>query len=234
MLGHGEGANVALLAAASKQRPPAFVVSLAGYGQPGYDVLLRQQGEIMRLIGADPNQVKAARELYTRTVDVIRQTPDNAAARAKIAVLLTSANSGIDANMAKARAIQLTSPWSRFFFDFDPKATLRDVQAPVLLLNGTADLQVSASRNMPVLHRGLNRTKQGVTSRRLAGVNHLFQPAPGEWPLVNGAAKPVFSPEALKLILSWVSHEARPPATSAPAVTKPSFVRKLALARAGS
>nr|GFC84485.1 hypothetical protein [Tanacetum cinerariifolium] len=53
LLGHGEGANVALLAAAQPQNAPAFVVSLAGYGQPGRDVLRRQQGEIMRLIGTD-------------------------------------------------------------------------------------------------------------------------------------------------------------------------------------
>ena len=34
LLGHGEGANVALLAAATPDHAPAFVVSLAGYGQP--------------------------------------------------------------------------------------------------------------------------------------------------------------------------------------------------------
>ena len=51
LLGHGEGANVALLTAAAPGRAPAFVVSLAGYGQPGDEVLLRQQGEIMRLLG---------------------------------------------------------------------------------------------------------------------------------------------------------------------------------------
>jgi fermentation-respiration switch protein FrsA (DUF1100 family) len=203
------------------------VVSLAGYGQPGYNVLLRQQGEIMRLIGADPAQVKAARDLYSRTVTVIRETPDNTAARARVAALLGGANTGLDAGMARARATQLTSPWSRFFFDFDPTAKLSEVESSVLLLNGTADLQVSASRNLPVLYRTLHRTNRAVTSRRLVGVNHLFQAPPGEWPLVNGAPKPMFAPQALKVIHEWVRNETRLPGTAQPAMVKQPVVRKL-------
>lgn len=220
LMGHGEGANVALLAAAAAGRAPSFVVSLAGYGQPGYDVLLRQQGEIMRLIGADPAQVKAAQDVYQRTVGIIRQTPDNAVARTKVAALLTGANTGLDASMARARAVQLTSPWSRYFFDFDPQAKLDKVQCSVLLLNGTSDLQVSAKRNMTPLHKALHKAKRTVTSYKLAGVNHLFQPAPAQWPMVNGAQQAVFSPEALKLINTWVTTETQLPGGPLPVTVK--------------
>ena len=227
LLGHGEGANVALLAAATPGRTPSFVVSLAGYGQPGYEVLLRQQGEIMRLIGADLAQVKAAQDVYQRTVSVIRQTPDNAVARTKVASLLTGANTGLDASMARARALQLTSPWSRYFFDFDPQAKLDKVQCSVLLLNGTADLQVSPRRNMTSLHRALRRAKRKVPAYKLDGVNHLFQPAPAQWPIVNGAQQAVFSPEALKLIHNWVALETQLPSSPMPVTVKrPSTGRK--------
>ena len=228
LLGHGEGANVALLAAAATGRAPAFVVSLAGYGQPGYDVLLRQQGEIMRLIGADPAQVKAAQDVYHRTVGVIRQTPDNAQARAKVAALLTGANMGVDASMARARAVQLTSPWSRYFFDFNPQAKLDKVQCSVLLLNGTSDLQVSARRNMTPLYKALRHAKRTVVSYKLDGVNHLFQPAPAQWPMVNGAQQAVFSPEALKLIHNWVAVETQLPGGPLPVTVKrPGPARKV-------
>jgi len=227
LLGHGEGANVALLTAAEPGRAPAFVVSLAGYGQPGEEVLLRQQGEIMRLIGADPSQVKAAQEAYQRTVEVIRQTPDNAVARAKVAAMLTSTNAGIDAGMARARAAQLTSPWSRYFFDFDPQVQIAKVQCAVLLLNGTADLQVSAKRNMAPLQKALRHAHRRVTAYKLAGVNHLFQPAPAQWPLVNGVQEPTFSPEALKLIHGWVVLETQEPTVPLPVTVKhPGPVRK--------
>ncbi|MBO2012010.1 alpha/beta hydrolase family protein [Hymenobacter negativus] len=220
LLGHGEGANVALLAAATPGRVPAFVVSLAGYGQLGSEVLRRQQVEIMRLIGADPSQVKAAQDVYQRTVDVIRQTPDNAVARPKVASLLTGANMGIDANMARARAAQLTSPWSRYFFDFNPQAKLDKVQCSVLLLNGTSDLQVSTKRNMVPLYKALRHAKRSATEYKLDGINHLFQPAPSQWPMINGVQQAIFSPEGLKLIHTWVSQETRPPGDPLPVTVK--------------
>ena len=227
LLGHGEGANVALLAATVPVQAPAFVVSLAGYGQSGYDVLLRQQGEIMRLIGADPAQVKAAQDMYQRTVDIIRQTPDNAVARTKVAPLLGGTNTGVDAPMARARAVQLTSPWSRYFFDFDPQAQLSKVQCGVLLLNGTADLQVSARRNMTPLYKALRRAKRSATSYRLDGVNHLFQPAPTKWPMINGVQQATFSPEALKLIYNWIAVETKLPNAPLPVTVKrPAAIRK--------
>ena len=220
LLGHGEGANVALLAAAGPGRRPAFVVALAGYGQPGHEVLRRQQGEIMRLIGADPAQVKAAQDVYLRTVEVIRQTPDNALARTKVAALLSGTNTGLDAGMARARAVQLTTPWSRYFFDFDPQVQLSKVQCPVLLLNGTADLQASPRRDMAPLQRALRHAHCEVTAHRLAGVNHLFQPAPAQWPLVNGVQQATFSPEALQKIHDWVAVETTPPGTPLPVMAK--------------
>ena len=206
LLGHGEGGNVALLAANATRQAPNFVVSLAGYGQPGFDVLLRQQGEIMRLIGADAAEVKAAQDAYQRLVAIVRQTPNNDLARAKLATVLSSTNTGITVAMAHARAAQLTTPWSRYFFDFNPLNQLSKVECPVLLLNGTSDLQVSAKRNMTPLRRGL----PSVTAYRLDGVNHLFQPAPAQWPLVNGVQQPTFSPDALKKINDWVTLKTNP------------------------
>ena len=228
LIGHGEGANVALLTAAKPGRAPAFVVSLAGYGQLGYEVLLRQQGEIMRLIGSDPAQVKAAQVVFQRTVGIIRQTPDNATANTKIAALLTSTNTGIDPAMARARASQLTSPWARYFFDFDPRAQLAKVQCSVLLLNGTADLQVSARRNMKPLHRALHRAKRTVSEYKIIGANHLFQPIPSQWPIVNGVQQAVFSPVALQRIHKWVALETQLPGGPLPVTVKrPGAVRKV-------
>jgi alpha-beta hydrolase superfamily lysophospholipase len=201
LLGHGEGGNVALLAANASRQAPDFVVSLAAYGQPGFDVLLRQQGEIMRLIGSDAAEIKSAQDAYQRLVSIVRQTPNDELARAKLATVLSSTHSGITTSMAHARAVQLTSPWSRYFFDFNPLTHLTKVDCPVLLLNGTADLQVSAKRNMAPLRRGL----RSASAYRLDGVNHLFQAAPAQWPLVNGVQQPTFSPEALKKINEWVA-----------------------------
>jgi len=210
LLGHGEGANVALLAAADPTNEPAFVVSLAGYGQPGREVLRRQQSEIMRLIGADGNQIKAAQTLYDRVIEAVRQTPNTAAARTKVISLLRSSNSAMDEPMARARAAQLTSPWARFFIDFDPAARLSLTRCPVLLLNGTADLQVAAGRNMSILQKGLRQSSYGVEAHKLTGVNHSFQGDPATWPIVAGERQAAFSPEGLDIIRTWLLAHTKP------------------------
>jgi len=209
LIGHGEGANVALLAATESPGGPAFVASLAGYGQSGREVLKRQQGEILRLIGADGGQVKAAQSLYDQVVETLRQTPNTAAARTKIIALLRSTNTDIDEPMARARAVQLTSPWSRYFLDFDPASRLAQVKCPVLLLNGTADLQVSASRNLSALQKGLHQAHQSVQAHRLAGVNHWFQSDMTQWPIINGERQATFSPEGLNYLRDWLQERAR-------------------------
>ncbi|RPD46422.1 alpha/beta fold hydrolase [Hymenobacter sediminis] len=203
LVGHGEGGNVALLAAAEQQpATPAFVVSLSGYGVPGRDVIMRQQMEIMRLIGSNPAQVKAALELHKEMVEIIRQTPNDNQARGKVAATLRFNNTDLDPHMARARAVQLTSPWSRYFLDFDPTRSLPAVKCPVLLLGGGNDLQVDPAQNMAPLKKALRNAS--VRSQKLAGVNHWYQPEMKEWPLVNGEQQPVFSPKALTAIREWI------------------------------
>ncbi|MBT9394564.1 alpha/beta fold hydrolase [Hymenobacter sp. NST-14] len=228
LLGHGEGANVALLAAAQQQpATPAFVVSLAGYGVPGRDVIQRQQLEIMRLIGSNPAQVKAALEMNQEMIRIIRQTPNDNQARGKVAATLRFNNTDMDPHMARARAVQLTSPWSRYFLDFDPTRALPEVKCPVLLLGGSHDLQVDARQNIAPLKKGLKNAK--VTTTRLAGVNHWFQPEMKDWPLVDGEQQPTFSPKTLDVVREWIFANTERPAplpttggTQAEAAPKPS------------
>lgn len=211
LIGHGEGANVALLAAAQPEASrPAFVVSLAGYGLTGRAVLVRQQLEILRLIGANPAQVKAAMDFHERVIDIVRQTPNDNQARGKVAANLRLNNIDLDPQMARARAAQLTSPWARYFLDFDPSLKLADVKCPVLALNGTADLQVTPAQNLSILKKGLKNSQ--VKAKTLAGVNHWFQPDEKDWPLVNGTQQPTFSPKALDLVREWIFDNTTRPA----------------------
>ena len=224
MVGHGEGANVALLAGADKT-PPSFIVSLAGYGLSGPEVLKRQQVEIMRLIGANTQQVNSALQLHEQMLNIIRQTPNNDMARAKVSAMLRMSNADIDFTMVQARSRQLTSPWYRYFIDFDPQAKLGQVKCPVLALNGAADLLVPATKNLPTLQKGLKASgNRKVETHKLTGVNHWFQAAASDWPMVNGQVQPTFSPKALALIHGWVAQNSTTlpaPAAKAPVLAKP-------------
>lgn len=218
-IGHGEGANVALLAAADPgPAKPAFVVSMAGYGLPGRHVLTRQQLEIMRLIGASPAQVKASMALHAEMIDIIRQTPNDAQARGKVAATLRMSNTDLDPHMARARAVQLTSPWSRYFIDFEPTRKLPEVKCPVLAINGADDLQVEAVNNLAMLRKGL-RANRDVTTHRLIGVNHWLQPKMEDWAIVNGVQQPTFSPKALDIMREWIAKRTTQP-TAVPVTVK--------------
>ncbi|UOQ77786.1 hypothetical protein MUN84_03740 [Hymenobacter sp. 5516J-16] len=178
-------------------------MALAAHGLPGSDIVIQQQTNVLRSLGTDQAQVEQAVKRQQAMLEIIRQTPDDAQAQAIVANMLRQNNSSMDPAAAKASAAELTSARYRQFLSFNPIAKLPDVKCPVLLLNGTADLYVAADANMAPLAKGLKNNKS-VVSRKLPGVNHLFQPDPKEWPLVNGQAKEIFSPQAQEAIREWI------------------------------
>ncbi|MBD2770494.1 alpha/beta hydrolase [Hymenobacter sp. BT664] len=202
LVGHGEGGNVALLAA-TQPLPPAFVVALAAYGLPGREIVVQQQATTLRTLGTDAAQIEAATKRQQAMLEIIRQTSDNAQAQAIVANMLKQSNSAIDNATAQANAAEMTSPTYRYFLAFNPTDKLTAVSCPVLLLNGTADLAVNADANLGALSKGLKLNKN-VTVKKLPGVNHLFQPEPTKWPLLNGQPQPNFSPEAQEAIREWI------------------------------
>jgi fermentation-respiration switch protein FrsA (DUF1100 family) len=202
VVGHGEGANVALLAA-GQPLPPAFVVSLAGYGLPGEQTLLEQQVAELRASKLDPVLVQAAYERKRTMYSIIRNT-NPPQAQAIVSNMLRQDQPTLTPEAATAAATKLLTPWRRFFLTFDPIAELDQVQCPVLLLNGTNDQQAPADLHLASLEKELKSVNRAVTAKRLSGVNHLFQPPKTEWTLMNGEMMPLFSPVAQETIREWI------------------------------
>ncbi|MFD2719137.1 alpha/beta hydrolase family protein [Hymenobacter monticola] len=207
LVGHGEGGNVALLAAA-QPLPPAFVVALAPYGLPGRDIVVQQQATTLRTLGTENAQIEAATKRQQAMLEIIRQTTDNAQAQAIVANMLKQSNAAIDNATAQSSAAEMTSPRYRYFLAFNPVEKLSAVACPVLLLNGTSDLTINADANLNALKNGLSKNK-GVTVKKLQGVNHLFQPDATKWPVINGQPQPNFSPEAQETIREWIMAQAK-------------------------
>ena len=202
VLGHGEGANVALLAAA-QPLPPAFVVALAGYGLPGEQTLLQQLIDEQRAKKVAPLEIQAAYERKRTMYDIIRQT-NPPQALAIVSNMLRQDQPTLEPLAAQAAAARLLTPWRRYFLAFDPLAELDQVRCPVLLLGGTDDAEAPADLHLTALEKELKSVNHNVTVKRLPGVNHLFQPAKTEWTLMNGEMKPLFSPVAQETIWEWL------------------------------
>jgi len=211
LIGHGEGGNMALLAA-SLPIPPAFVVCLSANGLPGAEALLRQQEAMLVSLGVAPAQVAASVQRQQAMQEVVRNVLDNEQAQAILVNMLRQSNETIDEGTAQLRAAEMVSPYYRAYLAFHPLECLPKVNCPVLLLNGTADASTAADVHLPALAKGLKYNKY-VTARKLQGVNHLFQPERSQWPLLNGRPRPVFSDEALEVLRSWIVARTGPPAT---------------------
>jgi dienelactone hydrolase len=202
LIGHGEGGNVALLTA-TQPLPPTFVVGLAPYALPGGVIMAQQQEIALRSLHTDPTQIAESIKRQQAMFEIIRQTKDNAQAQAILANMIRQSNAKIDPAAAQASAAEMVTARYRYFLGFNPLESLPQIACPVLLLYGTADDMLNADTNATMLTRAL-RNNKGVTTNRLAGVNHLFQPDRTQWPLLNGESRPNFSPAASDAVRAWI------------------------------
>jgi pimeloyl-ACP methyl ester carboxylesterase len=202
LIGHGEGGNVALLTA-TLPLPPTFVVGLAPYALPGSVILAQQQEITLRSLHTDPAQITESIKRQQAMFEIIRQTKDNGQAQAILANMMRQSNAKLDPAAAQATAADMVSARYRYFLSFNPLESLPQIACPVLLLYGTADDMLNVDTNATMLTRGL-RNNKGITTHKLTGVNHLFQPDRTQWPLLSGEPKPNFSPAASDAMRAWI------------------------------
>lgn len=97
------------------------------------------------------------------------------------------------------------SPWLRYFLTFDPATALRKVKCPVLVLNGSKDLQVAPDQNLPPIRQALKEGgNQRVEIVEMPGLNHLFQTAKTGLPTEYGEIEETMAPAAMEKIAQWI------------------------------
>ena len=207
LLGHSEGAIIApYLAGHSKD--VKWLVLLAAPATNGEQTLLNQSELIGRAGGLSDEQLDASLGFDQAAYALVRKEKDPNTLAEKLVALVKE--SGLDAALPPAaletQLRMLTSPWFRFFLDFDPLPNLKSVNCPVLALYGQKDLQVAAKTNLPLLKKAFQDSMNTqAETRELPELNHLFQHAYTGTPAEYAAIEETFSPEALALIVEWVA-----------------------------
>jgi hypothetical protein len=206
LIGHSEGAIIAPLLA-SRAKDVSWIVLLSAPVTKGEDTLLSQSELIARAGGLTDPQLEASLEFDHAAYDLVRQEKDTSVMISKISDLVKS--SGLDSALPPAalesQLRMLTSPWFRFFLDYDPLPNLQGVKCPVLALYGQKDLQVPAKVNLPMLRDGLQKAgNKDVNLRELPDLNHLLQHAYSGAPAEYAAIDETMSPEVLQIISDWV------------------------------
>ena len=97
----------------------------------------------------------------------------------------------------------LKGAWIEWFMDYDPSENIANTKCPVLALNGTKDVQVIASQNIPPLCRLLPKNKKNVI-KEYEGLNHLFQHCEKGTPDEYFKIEETFSEEVLNDIIAWI------------------------------
>lgn len=221
LIGHSEGGVIApMVAQESKQ--VAFMVSLAGVGVKGYDLLLQQNDDMLKKTGVGEAFREHYRSLNSALYDVILRNSlendlkdslqiafDNWLQKQPDAVL---GQMGFKSEIGKKSVTRqfdtLNSKWYRYFLKYDPQPVLAQLKIPVLALNGGSDLQVSAKENLRGFEKGLQAAgNKNFKIIELAGLNHLFQKCQKCTVAEYGLLEETFSTEALDLITDWLKKQ---------------------------
>lgn len=209
-MGHSEGGMI--VAGLSAQDPAiAFIISLAGTGLRGSEVLQKQAGEIHAATQAHPSAV----ELYKYTADILNtMAKENVTTSQEVKEIVSRIANDIPENIIRdidmnrtdyteLLKTQLSDPWMLYFIVYDPSDVWAKVQCPVLALNGLKDLQVNAEANLEAIHHAI-AGKVKLETHTYAGLNHLFQHCQNGTPDEYESIEETFSPEVIEDMVNFI------------------------------
>ena len=215
LLGHSEGGLVAPMVA-SETPDVHFIVSLAGTALPGDQILMAQVKGLDALHAAPEKGQDESIDIARETYAIIKAEPDNKIAIEKIMEMRKRLKAPEYALPAAAQSVALgqleeslklmTGAWYRYFLSFDPREAWSKVHCPVLALNGSRDLQVVATENLPEIKAALKKGgNEDYTEVVFPGLNHLFQTCKTGAPSEYAQIEETMSPVVLSTISDWIS-----------------------------
>ena len=175
LVGHSEGALVAMLTAGRERGKVSAIALIAGPSTNGATIVLEQQKHLLDLMKVDDAQ---------RAEKVALQEKVNAA---------VMTGRGWQDLPEAARKVADT-PWFYSFLTFDPARAMKDTRQPVLIVQGELDTQVKPYHADQLLEFAKARkTEASAEVVKVPGVNHLLVPAKTgevtEYPQLGSDAK---------------------------------------------
>ncbi|HMV08464.1 MAG TPA: alpha/beta hydrolase [Cyclobacteriaceae bacterium] len=201
LIGHSEGGVIAPMVAANS-KDIAFIVLMAGTGVPGDQLFLAQEKLVGRASGLDSVALSINERLSRQAYEIVKKTTNDEALKAELTALLKR-NNVSDDEISRSLGRTL-NPWTLYFIRHDPAPALTKVKCPVLALNGSNDLQVPKENLMAIKNALTKGGNKNVTTKELAGLNHLFQESKTGSPTEYGTIEQTISPAALTEIVSWL------------------------------
>jgi hypothetical protein len=219
LVGHSEGGVAAPLAAVKRPRDIAFIVLLAGVGVPMDELLVRQGQDLARVMGTSAALMERSTSGQRAMFSLLKEKLDDPTLEQRVRALaqeqlmeLTDEQRttlGYTDAMMERQLQTVLTPWFRQLVAYDPRPTLRQVQCPVLAINGEKDLQVASQVNLTAIRDALTAGgNRDVTIREFPGLNHLFQMSTTGAIAEYGQIEETFNAEALRAVSDWIRRRA--------------------------
>ncbi|MBK9098916.1 MAG: alpha/beta fold hydrolase [bacterium] len=215
--GHSEGGLIAPMAAVQSEDVD-FIVLMAGPGLRGDSILMLQTELIMKANGESEEFIQRDLKVYRKIYNEILSEKSDEELKASLTSILTAAydllsekekeDAGDKEMFIDGQIKIMLGPWFRYFINYDPYPTLKEVKCPVLAINGEKDLQVPSKENLSAIEQAL---KEGGNKNykivEMPGLNHLFQKSKTGAPIEYGNIEETFSEDAMKIIADWINQE---------------------------
>jgi hypothetical protein len=202
LIGHSEGGTIAPMVAAGDPGI-AFIVMLAGCGVPGDQIIVKQVRLLDEVAGASEEKAAQDADRERELLAVVEAEKDETALDKKLRENLAA--DGVPEAQIGVSIQSLTSPWYRYFLTYDPATALRKVACPVLVLNGSKDLQIAPAQNLPAIRKALeDGGNKHFEIDEMPGLNHLFQTAKTGSITEYAQIEETISPAVLDKIAGWI------------------------------
>lgn len=219
LIGHSEGGMIAPIVA-SKSKEVAWMVLMAGLGTTGEKVLIDQAELISKASGVNDEQLAKSLDTNKKLYEIIKNTENIEIRKEQLSLLLKESfdNNPETATLAESQKNQLInaqlnmlkSPWFAFFLDYQPEKYLTGYKKPVLIINGTLDMQVPYEANTSGIKNALEKGgNKNVTVRVFEKMNHLFQYCETGNISEYEEIETTFEPEVLELLSIWIKQQTK-------------------------
>lgn len=210
LMGHSEGASVVAMAAS--QVKPALAISLGGVGLNGVEAIVLQDKTESMAAGATAAQAELlqqiARRYYTIVLEAENEQQRSEQINAYLATLSAAEQAVYQQYGANSYTLASRNANDAALYSIlatDPTQYWRQVCAPVLVLNGSTDVQVPAAENVAGIAAALAICPHENSEQRiLANYNHMFQYTENGGVAEYRELPEGFQPEIVATIVAWI------------------------------
>lgn len=212
LIGHSLGGLIAALVS-GKTNDVAFIISCAGPGIWGKDIVFSQNKLWAELSGAQAKDIENIKTLSYRWYELVTQDYVKQEETDEFTQLYIRLSEYMSDDLrpiffpgpADKALMYFRSPQYKDALQIDPLTAWKNVRCSVLAINGSKDYQVASKDNLDRIRKGL---EEGGNTRfqmvELKNHNHMFQRTENGNPTEVPKLKESFSPIVLDLMVNWI------------------------------